>query len=127
MTIALTLPRDVKTVGTVRRLCARALAELGVATDIVGDVELAVTEACNNAVAHTGEHYEVQVTMDAERCRIVVVDSGPGFTGAPPRDPLDEGGRGLELMRALADRVHFELLEGQGTAVTLEKSLSPPR
>lgn len=100
------------------------MTEIGVDVATIDDVELAVAEACNNAVEHTGVlGYQAQVTVNDLGCVIRVIDSGPGTTGERlrPADVLDEGGRGVTLMHALADRVHFEVLEEQGTIVTLEK------
>jgi serine/threonine-protein kinase RsbW len=83
-------------------------------------VELALREALGNAVVHGNhEHPEAKVHI---RCRcwpgkeisIVVTDQGKGFdfekTGGDRLmpDPLSEHGRGIQLMKANMDIVHFE-------------------
>ena len=96
----------------------------------MGDIELAVTEACTNVLRHaegTENHYDVSVSVDGSDCDIRIVDSGTGFDhvgkGRAPALPGDEGGRGILLMRSLVDRVHFASVPDQGTIVHLQKHL----
>lgn len=133
MEIAFTvrLPVDAHSVPFVRALCREALEHLRVDGAVVEEIALALTEACANVVQHAGplQDYEVQVDIDDERCRICVADTGGGFDPAsvqgPPSDSLLEGGRGLLLMRALVDRLDFQLDEDGRHRVTLEKALGP--
>jgi serine/threonine-protein kinase RsbW len=84
------------------------------------DVELALREALNNAVVHGNqEDPETKVHI---RCRcqpgkelsIVVTDQGKGFdfekavTNGIATDPDSERGRGIPLMKAYMNEVHFE-------------------
>jgi serine/threonine-protein kinase RsbW len=84
------------------------------------DVELALREALNNAVVHGNrEDPETKVHI---RCRcqpgnelsIVVTDQGKGFDfektvgNGIATDPDSEHGRGIPLMKAFMDDVHFE-------------------
>src|SRR4029077_363746 len=83
-------------------------------------VELAVREALENAVVHGNqEDSETKVHI---RCRcqpgkeisIVVTDQGKGFDfetivgNGITSDPAAEHGRGIHLMKAYMDDVHFE-------------------
>ena len=83
-------------------------------------VELALRGALGNAVVHGNrEHPEAKVHI---RCRcwpdkeisIVVTDQGKGFDFGRTEDnglisgPLSEHGRGILLMKAYMDEVHFE-------------------
>lgn len=125
--VSLELPRQHATVPTVRRVIGRLLDELGVAEDVVGDVQLAVSEACNNVVLHAQETdaYKVAFELDAERVTVTVIDSGGGFdveTLVPAGDEAEQG-RGLSLMRALMDAATFTPVEG-GTAARMETRLS---
>jgi serine/threonine-protein kinase RsbW len=128
---SLCLPRDEESVPVVRHICRDALAELGVAGECVGDVELAVTEACTNVLKHaagTGDEYDVTVAVAEDRCVIRVIDSGDGFD----HEALDrenavasgsETGRGVFLMAALVDDLKFTSKPEVGTIVHLEKKL----
>jgi serine/threonine-protein kinase RsbW len=84
------------------------------------DVELALREALENALVHGNqEDPETKVHI---RCRcqpgkeisIVVTDQGKGFDfektvgNGITTDPGSEHGRGIQLMRAYMDDVHFE-------------------
>ena len=84
------------------------------------DVELALREALENAVVHGNqEDPETKVRI---RCRcgpgneisIVVTDQGKGFDfgkivgNGITSDPESEHGRGIQLMKAYMDDVHFE-------------------
>jgi serine/threonine-protein kinase RsbW len=84
------------------------------------DTELALREALNNAVVHGNqEDPETKVHI---RCRcqpgkelfIVVTDQGKGFDfkkvagNGMEKDPDSEHGRGIQLMKAYMDDVHFE-------------------
>jgi serine/threonine-protein kinase RsbW len=84
------------------------------------DIELALREALENAVVHGNqENPETKVHI---RCRcqpgkeisIVVTDQGKGFDFEKiagndiASDPDSEHGRGIQLMKAYMDDVHFE-------------------
>jgi serine/threonine-protein kinase RsbW len=126
--LTLCLPRDTNTVPLVRHLIGAMLEEFGVMHDCRGDVELAVTEACANVLDHSkvDDEYEVRVAVDPDRCQIRVIDTGHGFdfnTLPSESDPHSERGRGVQLMRALVDRIHFESEPEAGTIVHLVKHL----
>ena len=105
------------------------LSTLGVEPDCTSDIEVALTEACTNVLDHVGEDDEYDVTMrvKGDLCVIEVIDTGHGFDAAHagPRDAelTAEEGRGIQLMRALVDRVRFVNRE-DGTIVHLEKDIS---
>ncbi|GAA4795537.1 ATP-binding protein [Streptomyces ziwulingensis] len=126
---SLHLRREAASVPLARRLLVGTMETAGVDPDISYDLSVALTEACANAVEHGGEGgtgpsseaYRVTAYLDGERCRIEVTDAGPGFPGAPPvvrpvrAVPTDaEHGRGLCLIRELADHVHIGNTPGYG-------------
>jgi serine/threonine-protein kinase RsbW len=134
MQIGLTvlLPVDADSVPFIRGLCRQALEHLHIDRDVIGEITLALNEACANVVQHTGPHddYEVRVDIDDERCRIQVSDQGEGFDPAllaeqSPSDLLD-GGSGLLLMRALVDTLQFEQDHAGRHRVTFIKRLTVP-
>ena len=126
--MALSLPRDARTIAVARHICRQTLRELGVHAECVGDIEVALTEACTNVLDHSGpgDEYDVELTLTEHDCVIRVVDTGKGFDAEAPRTPTDEraeSGRGIALMHALVDRVRFESRPEDGTVVHLEKHL----
>lgn len=126
----LCLPRDSSTLSVVRHITASSLEELGVVSDEVADVVLALTEAAANVVKHSGadDQYEVHLVIEDNICEIKVVDSGRGFDshslGVNMAGPSEEQGRGLAIMAALVDSVRFESQPQAGTVVHLVKELS---
>ena len=128
--LTLALPRDGLSVPVVRKVLSNALTVLEVDADVVSDIEIALTEACTNVLDHVadGEEYEVSAGIHGSECVIEVVDTGGGFDhgshGFAEAAAAAESGRGIQLMRALVDRVHFESKPGDGTVVHLEKRLT---
>jgi serine/threonine-protein kinase RsbW len=61
MRLTLTLPRQTGSVAVTRQALGRILSALGVRADCRQDIELALSEACSNAVQHThsGPAYEI--------------------------------------------------------------------
>ncbi len=126
--MTLALPRDGLSVPVARRVLKNALTALGVADEVTADIEVALTEACTNVLDHAadGEEYEVRAGVHDHECVIEVVDTGGGFDpaahGFSDAAAAAESGRGIQLMRALVDRVSFTS-RGDGTVVHLEKRL----
>lgn len=121
--LTLALPRDPRYVVMTRKVARSMLGELGVAEGVVEEVELALTEACSNAVRHAAgsSSYTVTLKADDHGCDIQVIDGGPGF--APPRYPAsgDGHGYGLFLIGTLVDQVSFDQ-RTDGMAVRLWKA-----
>jgi anti-sigma regulatory factor (Ser/Thr protein kinase) len=131
--LALSLPREQRSVPVVRHLVRAAMQTLGVDADCANDVEVAVSEACTNVLQHgdPAADYEIRLHLDDQRCRLRVIEIGRGAAGAFTQEPPGRGpdgaaehGRGLLVMRALMDRVGFRLLPGAGSVVSLEKRLT---
>lgn len=124
--LQLSLPRDARYVGTLRAVTACMLEDVNAPQPAADDVQLALSEACNNVVRHaTGsDEYSVSLVMGEHGCEIEVVDLGPGFQPPNPEDleaPLvSEEGRGLLLMHALVDRLEF-VGQRDGTRLRLRK------
>ena len=127
--MTLALPRDEFSVPVARRVLARAMDVLGVDETVVADIELALTEACTNVLDHAADthEYEVSAGIDGTLCVIEVIDRGGGFDsagkGLVDADPTAEDGRGIQLIRALVDKVTFTSRPQVGTVVHLEKQL----
>ena len=125
----LQLPRDALSVPVVRRVLNSSMRTLGVEEDCLTDIEIALTEACTNVLDHAahGDEYEIVAGLDDNKCVIEVLDTGRGFDadrlGHADADPSAEEGRGIQLIRALVDRVHFRSRPESGTIVHLEKEL----
>jgi serine/threonine-protein kinase RsbW len=121
--------REARSVPVVRRTVATASSTAGVTHECVGEVEVALSEACTNVYRHAGHgaEYEVVINIGDEQLTMDVVDSGAGFgnleTAPTATEPDAEGGRGIALMRALSDRAVFDTVSGGGGSVHLMKHL----
>jgi serine/threonine-protein kinase RsbW len=121
-TVRLTIPAKAEYI-TLVRLALSGLSQLRpLDEETLGDLKLAVTEACSNSVRHAyrdGREGAVQVIYELHPDRLVVevCDEGEGFTAAermPTVDDsgLNEGGLGIAIIRELADEL--ELGPGDG-------------
>ena len=106
---------------TLVRLALSGLARLRpLDEETLGDLKLAVTEACSNSVRHgygNGQEGTVQISYELHSDRLVVevVDDGPGFDPSRPLErgeDLNEGGLGIEIIKSVADE--FEAGERPG-------------
>ncbi|MFF5294545.1 ATP-binding protein [Paractinoplanes globisporus] len=128
LTVRLDLPREAGSVPAVRRLLRSALAVLQVDAESGADLELAITEACANVVNHASgaESFEVLLEVGEDHCAIDVRDDGAGFdlaaVGPPGVDT--ERGRGLFLIRALAENVRMHSAPRHGSLIHFEKSFA---
>jgi serine/threonine-protein kinase RsbW len=87
--------------------------------ETLGDLKLAVTEACSNSVRHGYGNgrgtVEISYDLQPDRLVVEVVDDGPGFdpeTRPHAGEELAEGGLGIAIIRAVADE--FEAGERPG-------------
>lgn len=127
--VALCLPRDAKTVALVRRVTFSALSELGVTTECLEMIRLALSEACSNVIEHSqaDDEYEVRLEVEDDLCEITVIDTGGGFDASTLSSelpsPSSVRGRGVALMHALMDKIAFTSEPTSGTVVHLTKVL----
>ena len=120
-TVRLTIPAKAEYI-TLVRLALSGLSHLRpISDETLGDLKLAVTEACSNSVRHAyrdGRAGAVQVVYElhADRLVVEVCDEGEGFTEtdqpAAAEGSLSEGGLGIAIIRELADEL--ELGPGAG-------------
>ena len=119
--IRLELPTDRISLRYARRILARWLEQAGASPAETFDIQLASHEACANAIEHAYQFGEALVELEARRIdgevALTVRDRGTW------REQADnQRGKGLELMRALMDRVS---VNGgpDGTEVELRRKL----
>lgn len=120
-TFAHTIPAHAEQLVQVRRFLERWLSHWGAADRVIQSFNLAVGEACANAVEHAygpaAATFEIQGTVEKSRASIRVLDHG---SWRPARG--ENRGRGLKLMRAFMDDVDVSPSE-EGTTITLTHEL----
>ena len=121
--LALNLPRDAATVPMARRILDQALTTLGVEPGCRGDIGLILTEACANVIEHARDIDDYEITIDITDVRCVIHVINDGTVIDPDRlvlatsmtdvelaaldfAALDEHGRGLHIMRSVADELY---------------------
>jgi serine/threonine-protein kinase RsbW len=129
--LTLSLPLERLSVPVVRHLVRATLHEAGASPDDIVVIELAVSEACSNAVQHAGrgDEYQVSLALSPDGCTVRISDEGVGFDAAGEGPAVvdrvqdAETGRGLAIIRALVDQVRVDSRPGGGTVVYLAKHL----
>ena len=124
---SISIPSDFGSINQVETLIDNVCSKLQVKEDYYGNVLIAVTEAVNNAIQHgnnSNSSLNVDVAVgdkETDFC-FSVKDYGNGFDYNHLPDPTapenieKENGRGIFLMRSLAEEIEFE--DG-GTNVTI--------
>ena len=103
----LALPCEAVSVPVIRRVLGDTLRNLGVVDECVGDILVAVTEACTNVLRHGGSarRYEVVTNVGPGGCLVEVVDSGQGFSpGAAAAAARAEGDHAVQPTRRSGSR-----------------------
>lgn len=127
-------PAKAENIALAEKLIDEACSRHHVHENLYGNILIALTEAVNNAIHHgNGLDPSKRVTLGYEardnQLVFVVSDQGPGFDHEHLPDPTDPQniekphGRGVFLMKALADEVEFA---DHGATVALAFSLTPP-
>jgi len=123
------------TVADVDSFLDQRLRDAGFPDELMADVAISVSEVVNNAVIHGNganpdKHVDVEVEIGPDRVSIAIQDEGAGFEPDTLPDPvaqenlLREVGRGLFIVRAYMDEVHFQMVDGRGLRITLVKIVS---
>jgi serine/threonine-protein kinase RsbW len=133
--MSLTLGSSIESVDTVEQTAQDFAVRAGFDEDTVSNIVMAVREAAVNAVIH-GNAYNPQKQITAsfetnsDALVIRITDQGAGLDPDNLPDPLAPenilrgSGRGIFLIRAFMDEVHFRQLH-PGTELTLIKHRVP--
>ena len=117
----------------VETLINQICEEFGVEEMHYGEILIAMTEAVNNAIVHgnkldVNKMVDVSVQTEGPKLQFRVTDQGPGFDFENIPDPTapenleKPNGRGVFLMRQLADTCEFEQL-GRVAILTFEDAI----
>ncbi|UCC74527.1 MAG: SpoIIE family protein phosphatase [Gemmatimonadota bacterium] len=134
--INLELPSDLSIIEHVIRLlggCCRDYRSYGPRKLV--NLRIALSEALSNAIQYGNEgdrskKVRLRASVNAWTCRVQISDEGPGFDHQDLPDPTSgtaleaPGGRGLFLLRQLADDVAFNET-GNAVTITLKSDWEP--
>ena len=115
----ISIPSDFGSINRVESMIDTICSRLSIKEDYYGNVLIAVTEAVNNAIQH-GNNQDANLSVDvavgdkeSDFC-FSIQDQGKGFDFDNLPDPTSpeniekENGRGIFLMRSLAEEVEFK-------------------
>lgn len=116
--ISLKLPSEPASIQMLESFVERVVHKYKIQPDLYGDILVSLTEAVNNAIFHgncADKEKLVQVKLRKQNGHLAfrVTDEGVGFDPASVPDPTQPenlckcGGRGVFLMRELADNIAF--------------------
>jgi serine/threonine-protein kinase RsbW len=129
-TVRLTIPAKAEYITLVRLALSGLSTFRPLDEETLGDLKLAVTEACSNSVRHAyrdGRAGSVEVVYELHPDRLVVEvsDDGEGFPlehAATAGGSLTEGGLGIAIIRELADELELGSREsGKGSRLRFVK------
>lgn len=129
-TVRLTIPAKAEYITLVRLALSGLSSFRSFDEETLGDLKLAVTEACSNSVRHAyrdGRAGSVEVVYELHPDRLVVEvsDDGEGFAldrSLPVESSLTEGGLGIAIIRELADELELGVREsGKGSRLRFVK------
>ena len=116
--VKIQIPSLVENIRVVESFIDNSKDTFHIEDDIYGNIMVAVTEAVNNAIRH-GNKFDkdknvyLSLFVDPDRIKFEVEDEGQGFDYTNLIDPTapenleNPGGRGIFLIRHLADEVEF--------------------
>jgi serine/threonine-protein kinase RsbW len=133
--VSFTLDSTLDSVNKVELTAEQTAHRAGFDEDTVSHVAMAVREAAVNAVLHgnaydPAKHITASFETTSDALIVRVTDQGPGLDPDSIPDPLAPenilrgSGRGIFLIRAFMDEVHFRQLH-PGTELTLIKHRKP--
>jgi len=130
--VALTIPSKAEYLVFCRLVLTGIARVHNIDDEVLGDLKLAVTEACSNAIRHAYEEatsgtVEVRYELGADWIAIEIADEGHGFDldyDHTDAIELSEDGMGLAIIRAVVDELQLEPgPDGRGSRLRLTKSL----
>jgi serine/threonine-protein kinase RsbW len=133
--IALTIPPKAEYLVFCRLVLTGIARVQGIEDEVLGDLKLAVTEACSNAIRHAYDEgalgkIRVRYELGADAITIEIADEGHGFDlDRPEADAIElsEDGMGLAIIRAVVDEVEIDTVAGEpGSRLRLTKFLRSP-
>lgn len=131
MKLNLSLPPERTSVSRARQILDTALDLWDATDESRAALGVLITEACANAVVHGRHDGEIEVSISIEDQECVVEVANPdgtlkaGELVVDPPDPRAEGGRGLLLIKSLADKAQVENPRPGWVVLRMVKRLAP--
>jgi serine/threonine-protein kinase RsbW len=126
--IKISIPSLIDNIKIVESFIDNAREKYPINEDIYGNIMISVTECVTNAIVHGNnldgnKKVELELHLDDNHVEFVIIDEGQGFDYDHLTDPTapenleKTGGRGIFIMKHLADGIKFED-KGRKTTLT---------
>ncbi|SNX62720.1 anti-sigma regulatory factor (Ser/Thr protein kinase) [Streptomyces sp. TLI_55] len=115
------LPDEAESAGRARKLTSEFLARsdhrrAGLDAEHIDDATLIVSELVTNATRHGGS-CRLRLHVSDTQVTVEVYDGSPGRPGVRPLTTWGESGRGLAMVRCLAQHFDIDPVDGGGNRV----------
>lgn len=131
--VVIDVPSDAEYLRMVRDIIAGILTKRKIDTDILSQIQVAVTESCSNIIKHTdtskiNQSYKVEFYLLERHFRIMISYTDakfyPDHIGVPKLFELKEGGLGVYIMKSYMDKVEYIKDEDSGEiCLIMEKEI----
>lgn len=126
--ISIEIPSLAENIRIVESFVDNAKDKYQLTDDVYGNIMIAVVESVNNAIIHGNRSDKSKIVkltanFNEEQISFIIKDEGPGFDQNNLPDPTapdniqNPGGRGIFLMKHLADEINFSQ-EGRHVELT---------
>lgn len=127
-TIKMEISSNPDYIGVIRLTTSGIANKVGFSIDDIEDIKVAVSEACTNALKHSGDKtFHIIFTILENGIEIEIRDSGKGYNVDSIEKPdllnPKENGLGLFIIKTLMDEVIIESENNIGTIVRMTKYL----
>jgi len=117
--IKISIPSLIDNIKIVESFIDNAREKYSINEDIYGNIMISVTECVTNAIVHGNnldgnKKVDLELHLDENQVEFVIMDEGQGFDFDHLIDPTapenleKTGGRGIFIMKHLADGIKFE-------------------
>ncbi|MCR9014370.1 ATP-binding protein [Aquiflexum gelatinilyticum] len=117
--IKISIPSLIENIKIVESFIDNAREKYPINEDIYGNIMISVTECVTNAIIHGNQmdgnkKVNLELHLDENQVEFVILDEGKGFDFEHLVDPTapenleKTGGRGIFIMKHLADGIKFE-------------------
>lgn len=127
-TIKMEISSNPDYIGVIRLTTSGIANKVGFSIDDIEDIKVAVSEACTNALKHSGDKtFHIIFTILENGIEIEIRDNGKGYNVDSIEKPdllnPKENGLGLFIIKTLMDEVIIESENNIGTIVRMTKYL----
>jgi len=128
------IPSSMDYLSSVDQFVEEKLKKLGLDKDILADCAICISELVINAIRHgncsdSSKKVTIKLFCKPDRIIIQIIDQGCGFDPSCLKNPidqsnlLDQAGRGIFIVRNLADGLEFRFDPEHGTTAEIVKKI----